>query len=174
MPFGARTVILGAVVALVATTLGATALFAQPGDPSVTSLSSTEPEHVGVDNSSRTIDFLVTSTANAVLVTAVVDLGAKMHGCEVSASASVLQTGLDIGEYVFSIGLDGITSTASSERIVAFVNISLDGIAATDQGYDNLSGRHTFYFLVRKSSGFDVDTTVTNATITVVCANKQL
>jgi hypothetical protein len=172
--FRPRTIVFGVMVALLATTLGATALVAQPKDASVGT--SDGPLHPVVDNTSRTADLLVTSTAFVTIVGATMDLGAKSHGCEVSASAEVQRTVDGTGTYVFSVGLDGTASTVSSERRLEFVSTAdtdvVWGNAATNQGYDALSGAHTFNFLVRKSSG--ADTTVTNATITVVCTNRQL
>jgi hypothetical protein len=170
--FRPRTIVFGVMVALLATTLGATALVAQPKDASVTS---DGPLHPAVDNTSRTTDLLVTSTANVTIVGATMDLGAKSHGCEVSASAEVERTVDATGLFVFSIGLDGTTSTPSSERRLELLSTPdqdvVWGNAATNQGYDALSGVRTFNFLVRASG---VNTTVTNATITVVCTNAQL
>jgi hypothetical protein len=164
-------------VALVATMLGATAIVARPQDPSVST--SGGPLHPAVDNSSRTSDMIVSSSSNTTIVSALMDLGAKTHGCEVTASAEVLRgTSGSSGIYVFSIGLDGTASTLSSERKTQFVWTADQDVfwehAATNQGYDNLSGGHGFNFLVRKSDQFAPNTTVTNATISVVCADKQL
>jgi len=176
--FGTRTVMLGAVIALLATTLGATALLAQPADVSVTSPAALAPLHPAVDNTYRTSDFTVSSSTNAILVQAIMDLGAKSHGCEVTASAEVDRTVDATGVYVFSIGLDGTTSTTSSERRIEFVSTADTDVvwenAATNQGYDSLSGSHTFNFLVRKDLSGYANTTVTNATISVVCTNAQL
>jgi hypothetical protein len=175
--FRPRTVVLGAMVALVATMLGATAIVARPQDPSVSG--SGGPLHPAVDNTSRTADMIVTSTENTTIVSAVMDLGAKTHGCEVTASAEVKLTEDSFNVDVFSIGLDGTTNTVSSERRVHFVGTAdFDVIwenAATNQGYDNLAGVHTFNFLVRNLLGAELRaTTVTNATISVVCADRQL
>ena len=175
--FSMRTIVLGGAIALLAMALGATALVAEPQDVTAAAGSSS-PTHTGVDHTSRTVDFTVTSSTNASLVAAVLDLGAKLHGCEVTASAEVDRTSDATGVYVFSIGLDGATSTTSSERRIEFVSTADQDViwenAATNQGYDNLSGSHTFNFLVRKDSAGFANTTVTNATISVVCANSQL
>jgi hypothetical protein len=174
--FSMRALMFGLILALLATTFGATALMAQSSDATSSALQ--DPRHPAVDNTSRTVDFTVTSSTNASLVSAIMDLGPKSHGCEVTASAEVDRTVDGTGVYVFSIGLDSTTSTTSSERRIEFVSTADQDViwenAATSQGYDSLSGSHTFNFLVRKDSAGFVNTTVTNATISVVCANAQL
>jgi len=174
--FSMRALMLGLILALLATTFGATALMAQSSD--ATSSALLDPRHPAVDNSSRTVDFTVTSSTNATLLSAVMDLGSKTHGCEVTATAEVDRTVDGTGVYVFSIGLDGTTSTTSSERRIEFVSTADQDViwlsVATSQGYDSLSGSHTFNFLVRKDLAGYPNTTVTNATISVVCANAQL
>jgi hypothetical protein len=172
--FGARAITVGALIAILATTAGATALLANPGD----STSSGSPLHPAVDNTSRTADMVITSATNTSVVAAVMDLGAKSHGCEVTASAEVQRTVNTTGVYVFSIGLAGTTSTTSSERRIEFVATADADVvwvdAATNQGYDNLSGAQTFNFFVRKAASSYPDATITNASISVVCANAQL
>jgi hypothetical protein len=174
---GTRMILLGAAIAvLMLTMVAAVAVVAQPRD--ATSAAPSGAMHPAVDNTSRTIDLVVTSSTNAVVTSAIMDLGAQMHGCEVTASAEVDRTTNTTGVYVFSIGLGGTTSTTSSERRVEFV-ATVDGDviwedATTAQGFDNLSGSQTFNFLVRKEAATTPDTTITNATITVVCANAQL
>jgi hypothetical protein len=172
--FRARSLMVVAIVAMVVTILGGTALIAAPGDSSVSAPD--VPLASGIDNTSRTTDLIVSSTSNVSIVSATVDLGTKVEGCNVTATASVSRTVDGTGFYIFSVGLDGTTSTLSSERRIEFVSTAdgdvIDEIAATTQGYDSLTGVHTFNFLVRKSSG--VDTTVTNATILVECNTKQL
>jgi hypothetical protein len=172
--FSMRSLALGAIVAMLVTILGATALVAAPEDSSVSAPD--VPLASGIDNTSRTTDLVVTSTSNVSIVSATVALGTKTEGCNVTATASVSRTVDGTGFYVFSVGLDSTTSTLSSERRIEFVSTTdadvVDEIAATSQGYDSLTGTHTFNFLVRKSSG--VDTTVTNATILVECNTKQL
>jgi hypothetical protein len=172
--FSARPLILGAIVAILGTTLGATALIAGPEDSSVSAPN--VPLASGIDSTSRTTDLVVTSTANVSIVSATVSLGTKVEGCNVTATASVSRTVDGTGFYIFSVGLDSTTSTLSSERRIEFVSTAesdvVDEIAATTQGYDSLTGVHTFNFLVRKSSGSDA--TVTNATLQVECNSKQL
>jgi len=171
-----RTMILAVVLALSSTMVAATAIMAAGQDRSVTRSGPEGPNHPIVDNTSRTTDLAVSSTSNVSVVAATVALGTKSHGCEVSASAEVERTTDGTGTYVFSIGLDGTTSTVSSERRIEFVSTADTDViwedATTTQGYDNLSGSHTFNLLVRRSSG--VNTTVTNATITLVCTDAQL
>jgi hypothetical protein len=174
LTFGTRVIVVGALIAVLATTLGATALLANPEDAT----SGTSPLHPAVDNTSRTTDLVVSSATNTAVVSAVMDLGAKSHGCEVTASAEVERTVNTTGVYVFSIGLAGTTGTTSSERRVEFVATADGDViwedAATNQGYDNLSGSQTFNFFVRKASAGTPNSTITNATISVVCANAQL
>jgi hypothetical protein len=172
-----RTLLLGAAIAALALTMiAAVSVVAQPRD--ATSSGSSAPMHPAVDNTSRTTDLVVTSSTNTVITSAIMNLGAQTHGCEVTASAEVDRTTNTTGVYVFSIGLGGTTSTTSSERRVEFVaTADADVIwedATTAQGYDSLSGSQTFNFLVRKEAATTPDTTVTNATITVVCADAQL
>jgi hypothetical protein len=88
----------------------------------VSSSASLDPRHPVVDNSSRTTDLTVTATTNMTVVSADLNLGAKSHGCEVTASAEVQRTMDHAGVYIFSIGLDGTTSTTSSERRMQFVS----------------------------------------------------
>src|SRR2546421_1010060 len=88
--FSMRALMLGLILALLATTFGATALMAQSSD--ATSSALLDPRHPAVDNSSRTVDFTVTSSTNATLLSAVMDLGSKTHGCEVTATAEVDRT----------------------------------------------------------------------------------
>ncbi len=166
--------VIAAMAALVAT-LGAGTLLAQEND-AMSGPSSVL--HPAVDNTSRTTDLVVTLDTNAVVAEAVMDLGAKSHGCEVTASAEVFRSTDAPGTYVFSIGRGSTASTTSSERRVQFVATGdLDVVwedVATNQGYDNLTGIQTFYVLVRKKSQADADTTLTNETLSVVCANAQL
>jgi hypothetical protein len=171
------TFLLGAaVVAIALTILAMSSVVAQPQD--ATSAGSSAPMHPAVDNTSRTSDLVVTSSTNTVITSAVMNLGTNSHGCEVTASAEVDRTVNTTGTYVFSIGLGGTTSTTSSERRLEFVATAdtdvIWGNATTAQGFDSLTGSQTFNFLVRKEAATTPDTTVTNATITVVCADAQL
>jgi hypothetical protein len=177
LAFGVRTIVAGGIIALLATTVGATALGAQPKDAAV-SRTALRPLHPAVDNTSRTSDLGVTSTTNTTIVSAVMNLGVNLHGCEVTATAEIDRTVNGTGTYVFSLGQNSTTSTTSSERRLEFVATSdtdvIWGNAATSQGYDDLSGTQTFNFLVRKDFSSAVNTTVTNATISVVCTDTQL
>jgi hypothetical protein len=169
-----RVITLAAVLAVLATTLGATAILAAPAD----STAAAGMRHPAVDNTSRTVDLVISSAANQVVSSATMALGDKNHGCNVTATAEVERTVDTTGVYIFSIGRGGTTSTTSSERRMEFISSADADViwanAATSQGYDNLSGSQTFNFLARKSSAGTANTTVTNATIHVICANKQL
>ena len=132
-----------------------------------------------MDDTSRTVDLVVTSTTPAALVSATLALAADhTHGCEVTASAEIERTTNATGTYIFGISLDNSSTTvASSDRRVEMVaTADIDVIwedAATNQGFSGLSGSHTFFFSVRKQVSGDPNATITAATISVVCMKKQ-
>src|SRR5580765_7494728 len=78
------------------------------------------PADQGVDQTSTTVDDVISTATPDVLVSAAVSLAAAHnHGCIVTASAEVSRSSDATGVYVFGISLDNAaaTSTASDRRI---------------------------------------------------------
>jgi hypothetical protein len=138
------------------------------------------PADQGVDQTSTTVDDVISTTTPDILVSASVSLAAAHnHGCIVTASAEVSRTSDATGVYVFGISLDSVvaTSTASDRRIEFVSTTDLDSIwisVSSTMGFDNLTGSHTFYWSARKDSAGYADTTVTNSSIIVDCQKGQL
>lgn len=137
-------------------------------------------DDIGGDFSSRTTDLDITSTTPQTLnsvVTANLS-AAHPHICVVTASATINKnTSQDSGLDIFGLSMDSTNTTeASSDR----VSLLIDGepqtyeTVSTVQGFDNVSGSHTFRFSARKFSNAWHTNTVTASTMTVVCVKKQI
>jgi hypothetical protein len=164
--FLAAAIVLAALMALT----GSTALSARPQRPAA--------PLEGVDHTETTTDDTITTTTPDVLVSATVFLSGT-QGCVITGSAEVNRTSNATGTYVFGISMDTSgTTLATSDRRVEFVATADTDLiweeVTTVEGFDNLSGTHTFFFSARKSSSSTATTTVTASGISVICSNTQL
>ncbi len=159
------------VMAALLAMLGTTALSAQPELPGA-------PLANGVDHTETTTDDGISTTTPDTLVSATVALTGT-QGCVVTASAEVDRTSNATGTYIFGLNVDTTASTlATSDRRVEFVATPDTDLiweeVSTVQGFDNLTGTHTFYFSARLASSGTPTTTVTASGIIVVCSDTQL
>lgn len=165
---------------LLAAALATNVVLVQAGsDPPLRVYSSTLDD-VGGDFTSRTADLDINSTTPRTLNSVTTaDLSVlHPHVCIVTASATINKSSSqDSGYTIFGLSMDSTDTTVpSSDR----VSLLIDGepqtyeTVSTVQGFDDISGGHTFRFSARKFSDAWHTNTVTASTITVVCVKKRI
>jgi hypothetical protein len=138
-----------------------------------------QPLVIGGDGNSTTVNDLISSTTPDELLAQIVVLpAATPHSCHVFASAGALRAGGTAADGAYFFGLrDGGLSTdlpsPISQRAIMFPS-ALFMAVSTNQTFTNLTGTHTFRFSARKQFSSDLDMTVTESSMSVICVQKTL
>jgi hypothetical protein len=138
-----------------------------------------QPLVIGGDGNSTTVNDLISSnTPDELLAQIVVLPAATPHSCHVFASAGALRAGGTAADGAYFFGLrDGGLSTdlpsPISQRAIMFPS-ALFMAVSTNQTFTNLTGTHTFRFSARKQFSSDLDMTVTESSMSVICVQKTL
>jgi hypothetical protein len=138
-----------------------------------------QPFVVGGDGSSTTVDDLISSTTPDELLAQIVVLpAATPHSCHVIASAGAKRLGGTAadGAYLFGLRDGGLSTdlpTPVSQRAIMFPS-ALFMAVSTNQTFTNLTGTHTFRFSARKQFSSDLNMTVTESSMSVICVQNTL